>query len=118
MRVGPALILAAALAACTTATPRLAPPAPATLAAVHGLAPHSCNPTTASVLDPLGVPPAAVRSIYYERPPTGSSHGTPAVGYTAWVRLADQPGDLVIRHDDWCGFITSYTVGAVRLGPR
>ena len=36
-RVGPALIPAAALAACTTATPRLSPPAPATLAAVHGL---------------------------------------------------------------------------------
>ena len=45
-------------------------------------------------------------------------HGIVAQGYTAWVRLADQPGDLVIRHDDRCGFITSYTVGAVRLGPR
>jgi hypothetical protein len=96
----------------------LAPPAPATLAAVHGLAPHPCNPTTAGVLDALGVPPAAVRSIYYERPPIGNSHGIVEQGYTAWVRLADQPGDLVIRHDDWCGFVTSYTVGTVRLGTR
>ena len=89
-RVGPALVLAAALAACTTATPRLAPPAPATLAAVHGLAPHTCNPTTASVLDALGVPPAAVRSIYYERPPIGNSHGI--------VERATPPG---------CGWPTS-----------
>ena len=114
--VGLLPILAVALAACTVATPRLAPPTPASLAAVRGLTPHACNATTASVLDALGVPSTAVRSIYYERPDTGSSRGVAARGYEAWVRLADQPGDLVVRHDDGCRFITSYTRGAIRLG--
>ena len=114
--VGLLPILAVALAACTVATPRLAPPTPASLAAVRGLTPHACNATTASVLDALGIPPAALRSIYYERPPSGTTHGTPAQGYNAWVRLAGRPGDLVVRHDDGCRFITSYTRGAIRLG--
>ena len=103
------------LVACTTATPRLAPPAAATLEAVRGLAPHRCDATTASVLDALGVPPAALRSIYYD-PRVSGTERTYLQGYDAWVRLADQPGDLVIRHDQGCRFITSYTSGNVRLG--
>ena len=105
--------LAVVLAACTTATPRLAPPAPATLAAVRGLAPHRCDATTASVLDALGVPPSALRSIYYDPRVSGGERGY-LQGYDVWVRLADQPGDLVIRHDAGCRFITSYTSGTVR----
>ena len=103
------------LAACATATPRLAPPAPATLAAVRGLAPHPCDATTASVLDALGVPPTALRSVYYDPRVSGTEHAY-LQGYDAWVRLADQPGDLVIRHDQDCRFLTSYTSGTVRLG--
>ena len=113
--VGLLPILAVALAACTVATPRLAPPTPATLAAVRGLTPHACNATTASVLDALGVPPAALRSVYDDPRVSGTEHAY-LQGYDAWVRLADQPGDLVIRHDQGCRFITSYTSGTVRLG--
>jgi hypothetical protein len=104
------------LVACTVATPPLAPPAPATLAAVRNLTPHPCDATTASVLDALGVPPAAVRSIYYDRRVSGSERAY-LQGYDAWVRLTDQTGDLVIRHDKGCRFIASLTHGAMRLGP-
>src|SRR5919202_4838506 len=116
-RVGllPAAALAEMLTACAIATPPLAPPAAATLAAVRGTAPHPCNATTASVLDALGVPPAALRSIYYDPRVSGTEHAY-LQGYDAWVRLADQPGDLVIRHDQDCRFLTSYTSGTVRLG--
>ena len=108
--------LAAALAACTTvATPPLSPPMPATLAAVRGLAPHPCAATTASVLDALRVPPAAVRSVYYDRRVTGGDRAH-LQGHDAWVRLADQSGDLVIRHDEGCRFMGSHARGAVRLG--
>src|SRR3954453_2352685 len=116
-RVGqlPVAFLAAILAACTTPTPPLAPSAPATLAAVRGLAPHRCAATTASVLDALGVPPAALRSIYYDPRVSGGERGF-LQGYDAYVRLADQPGDLVIRQDAGCRFLTSYTSGTVQLG--
>ena len=117
-RVGlpPAAFLAGILTACAIATPPLASPAAATLAAVRGTAPHPCNATTASVLGALGVPPDALRSIYYDPRVSGTEHAY-LQGYDAWVRLAGQSGDLVIRHDDGCRFIGSYTTGAVRLGP-
>ena len=67
--------LAAVLVACTTATPRLTSPAPATLAAVRGLVRHPCAATTASVLDALGVPPSALRSIYYDPRVSGGERG-------------------------------------------
>jgi hypothetical protein len=114
--VGPSSALAVVLMACTVETPPLAPPAPATLAAIRDLAPHPCDATTASVLDALGVPPAAVRSIYYDRRVSGSERAH-LQGYDAWVRLADQTGELVIRHDAGCRFTASLTRGAVRLGP-
>src|SRR3954447_26599443 len=89
--VGPLLAaaLAVILAACTTHTPPLAPPAPATLAAVRGLAPHRCSATTASALDALGVPPAALRSIYYDPRVSGGERGF-LQGYDVYVRLVDQ----------------------------
>src|SRR4051812_37304295 len=108
--------LAAVLVACTTATPRLTSPAPATLAAVRGLARHPCAATTASVLDALGVPPSALRSVYYDPRVSGGERGY-LQGYDAWIRLADRSGDLVVRHDAGCRFVTSYTSGTVRLGP-
>ena len=82
---------------------------------VRGLVRHPCAATTASVLDALGVPPSALRSIYYDPRVSGGERGY-LQGYDAWVRLADQPGNLVIRHDVGCRFITSYTSGTVRLG--
>src|SRR5437764_14311532 len=81
--------LAVVLAACTTTTPRLAPPTPATLTAVRGITPHPCNATTASVLDALGIPPTVLRSIYYDRRASGGER-TYLQGYDAYVRLADQ----------------------------
>ncbi len=105
--------LAAVLVACTTATPRLTSPAPATLAAVRGLVRHPCAATTASALDALGVRPSTLRSIYYDPRVSGGERGY-LQGYDVWVRLADQPGDLVIRHDAGCRFITSYASGTVR----
>jgi hypothetical protein len=117
-RVGPpwGVLLAAVLAACATAMPPLAPPTPATLAAVRGLTRHPCAATTASALDALGVPPSALRSVYYDPRVSGGERGY-LQGYDAWVGLADQPGDLVLRHDAGCRFVTSYTSGTVRLGP-
>ncbi len=115
-RVGPLSALAVVLAACTVETPPLAPPAPATLAAIRNLAPHPCDVTTASVLDALGAPPTTVRSIYYDRRVSGSERAY-LQGYDAWVRLTDQTGELVIRHDKRCRFIASLTNGTVRLGP-
>ena len=115
-RAGPPSALAVVLAACTVETPPLAPPVPATLAAVRSLAPHPCDATTASALDALGIPSAAVRSVYYDRRVTGGDRAH-LQGYDAWVRLAGQAGDLVVRHDGGCRFIASHTRGAVRLGP-
>ena len=119
IRVGPprAAFLAVVLAACAAATPPLAPPTPATLAAVRGLTPHPCAATTASVLDALGVPPSALRSVYYDPRISGGERGH-LQGYDAWVSLANQSGYLVVREDAGCRFVTSYASGTVRLGLR
>ena len=116
-RLTAAALGASAVAACTVTVPRLAAPSTATLTAVRSLAPHRCNATTASVLDALAVQPAAVGWVYYDPRVTGGSERTFLQGYDAWVRLAGQGGDLVIRHDTACSFIGSYTTAGLRLGP-
>lgn len=105
----------AALAAAGCATPDLAPPEPATVAAVRALVPHPCNQTTAAALDALGVAPDALREIYYDRRVTGQERGI-LQGYDAWIGLDDRPGELVVRHTPSCRFMTSYTRGGLRLG--
>jgi hypothetical protein len=109
-RGGRSACLALATAACGDPLPPLAPPGPATLAAVRGLAPHPCNATTASVLDARGVGPGTVERIYYDRRVTGNERGI-LQGYDAWIGLRGRPGDLVVRHDPSCGLIASYTRG-------
>lgn len=112
-----ALLLLAAAAGCTPlARPELAEPRPETLAAVRGLVAHPCNRTTAAALDGFGVPPDDLRSIYYDERVTGSGRGT-LQGYDAWVGLRRGPGELVIRHQPTCAFMTSYTQGGLRVGP-
>lgn len=106
--------LAALAAGC--ATPDLAPPQPATVAAVRALVPHPCNGTTAAALDALGVAPDAIREIYYDRRVTGGEHAI-LQGYDAWIGLDDRPGELVVRHTPSCRLITSYTRGGLRLTP-
>lgn len=115
----PALPAAAMLllAGCATLnSPDLAEPRPATLAAVRDLVVHPCNETTAAALDGLGVPPDDLRSIYYDRRVTGSGTGI-LQGYDAWIGLRRGPGELVIRHQPTCSFMTSYTRGGLRVGP-
>ena len=107
--------LALALAGCATLAPEIADPAPATLAAVRGLTVHPCNGTTAAVLDALGVSPEDLRSIYYDRRVTGTESAS-LQGYDAWIGLRRGPGELVVRHNASCGFMTSYTRGGLRLG--
>ena len=106
---------ALALAGCATMRPELSPPTPATLAAVRGLVAHPCNGTTAAALDALGVPPDDLRSLYYDRRVTGTE-GASLQGYDAWIGLRRGPGELVVRHDASCRFMTSYTRGDLRLG--
>lgn len=109
--------LALAVTGCATLeTPRLAEPRPATLAAVRGLAPHPCNETTAAALDGLGVPSDDLRSVYYDRRVTGTCTGV-LQGYDAWIGLKRGPGELVVRHQPTCRFMTSYTRGGLRVGP-
>lgn len=100
------LALMALLAACTTLPEQMQPPKPATLAAVRSLAPHACNETTAMALDGLGVPPDRIKSITYDRRTTGTR--SILTGYDAWVEMQDHNGDMVIRHNRTCKFMTSY----------
>jgi hypothetical protein len=108
------LVAVLAVAGCATMRPELSPPAPATLAAVRALIPHPCNATTAAALDALGVAPGDLRSIYYDRRVTGTESAS-LQGYDAWIGLGRGPGELVVRHNSSCAFMTSYARGGLRL---
>jgi hypothetical protein len=97
----PAVTTAAVLllAACGGPALTLAAPRPETLAAVADRAPHPCNATTAAALDAIGVTPADVTRIVYDRRTSGSDREH-TLGFDAYVRTAG--GGLVIRHEPDC----------------
>jgi hypothetical protein len=99
------LALGTLMAACSMAPKAPAPATPATLAAVHSLAPHTCNAQTAAVLDELGVPPDQIRSITYDQRTVGKKSSY-LQGYDVWVQTSDGSGDVLIRQDRWCRFFT------------
>lgn len=100
----PAKLLAATsallAAGCAGQPLTLAAPRPATVAAVETLAPHPCNATTAAALDALGVDPAQVTRIIYDRRTSGGEHSH-LLGFDAYITRAGAPG-LVVRLEPDC----------------
>jgi hypothetical protein len=102
------LALSLLLAACSSVPGKVEQPTSVTLAAVQKLAPHKCSATTAATLDELGVPADQIQSITYDRRTTGTRSNLQ--GYDVWVRVNDQPGDMVLRQNRSCQFFAGHNV--------
>ncbi|MGQ9368278.1 hypothetical protein [Azospirillum sp. ST 5-10] len=93
--------------------PARATPDPGATAALNRLAPHRCTGTTASTLAGARIPTARVQSINYVAHLDGYSERV--LGYSAWVRLTDQPGFVVVSLDANCAPRQIYTRGGAHV---
>jgi hypothetical protein len=107
------LALSLLLAACSSVPGKVEQPTSVTLAAVQKLAPHKCSATTAATLDELGVPADQIQSITYDRRTTGTRSNLQ--GYDVWVRVNDQPGDMVLRQNRSCQFFAGHNVASRKV---
>jgi hypothetical protein len=107
------LALSLLLAACSSVPGKVEQPTSVTLAAVQKLAPHKCSATTAATLDELGVPADQIQSITYDRRTTGTRSNLQ--GYDVWVRVNDQPGDMVLRQNRSCELFASHNAASRRV---
>ena len=107
------LALSLLLAACSSVPGKVEQPTSVTLAAVQKLAPHKCSATTAAALDELGVPADQIQSITYDRRTTGTRSNLQ--GYDVWVRVNDQPGDMVLRQNRSCELFASHNAASRRV---
>lgn len=107
------LALSLLMAACSSVPGKVEQPTSVTLAAVQKLAPHKCSASTAAVLDELGVPADQIQSITYDRRTTGTRSNLQ--GYDAWVRVSDQPGDMVLRQNRSCELFASHNAASHKV---
>jgi hypothetical protein len=113
----PALALSLALSACGGFEVLPPPPFAAHRAEFGDLVhTHGCAPAAVAVLSGYGLSPDLVRSVSFDVDRRSSQDGGSVVtGHRAWVRLADQPGHLVVRFDRFCRFEDAYTEGGARI---
>jgi len=96
-----AVALSALLVAGCTRLETATAPHPEMLARLQSLAPHACNPQTASALQERGIVAARVQRAYHW---PNTVHGYPVyvIGYTTKVSVAGESADLIVNHDDAC----------------
>ena len=70
---------------------------PAYRARIDQLAQHWCNARVAGAVEGAGVPADAITQLYYTK--ELDSTNDRIIRYTAWMRLRDQPGYLVVDAD-------------------
>ena len=94
----PLLLGAALLTACAGLNaPQQAATDPAYEARLDQLANHRCNDRTAGALQGAGIPASSVTELYYTEVLDDSNDRISR--YIAWMRLAGQPGQLVVEND-------------------
>jgi len=94
----PLLLGAALLTACAGLNaPQQAATDPAYEARLDQLANHRCNDRTAGALQEAGIPASSVTELYYTEVLDDSNDRISR--YIAWMRLAGQPGQLVVEND-------------------
>ena len=102
----PALLAAVLLSACARHPPRFEAPSQVTVSTLNRVNSHPCTATVASALDAYRVPSASIRDLFYSQRLSGQGR---FIGYTAWMRLTDQPGSVVMDVDGSCRFEQAYT---------
>lgn len=105
---------AAVLAGCAGVSPAPRGAAePGAVAALDRFGPGPCNPSVAAALAGAGIPVSQVRGLTY-----GLYRGTRhdrITGYDAWVKLAGQPGAVVVGMDATCHVRQVYAREGARL---
>ena len=98
MKAAPLLLGAAMLTACAglnllqqTATN------PAYEARLNQFTNHRCNDRTAGALEGAGIPANSITELFYTE--VMDSTNDRIARYIAWMRLAGQPGQLVVEND-------------------
>jgi hypothetical protein len=109
MKAAPVLVGAAMLTACAGLNPpQQAATDPAYEAHLNQFTRHHCNDHTAGALQGAGIPANSVTELYY--PEVLDSTNDRISRYIAWMRLAGQPGQLVVENDGMtCRAIQIYT---------
>ena len=105
------LIAAGTLSACAGfEAPRQEATNPAYEARLAQLAQHQCNSRVAGAVEGAGVRPEEITELFYTREMDGTNDRI--VRYTAWMRLAGQPGHLIVDADALtCRAMQVYTRG-------
>ncbi|WP_158044202.1 hypothetical protein [Skermanella pratensis] len=113
----PAMLLIAAgtLSACAGLdAPQQEATNPAYEARIAQLAGHPCNSHVAGAVEGAGVGPDEITELFYTRELDGTNDRV--VRYTAWMRLAGQPGHLVVDADALtCRAMQIYTRGGAEV---
>ena len=108
-KAAPLLMGAAMLMACAGLNPpQQAATDPAYEARLNQFTNHRCNNRTAGALQGAGVPANSVTELYYTE--VLDSTNDRIARYIAWMRVAGQPGQLVVENDGMtCRAIQIYT---------
>jgi hypothetical protein len=89
---------AAMLTACAGLTPpQQAATDPAYAARLNQFTNHPCNDHTAGALQGAGIPANSITELYYTEVMDNTDDRI--MRYIAWMRLAGQPGQLVVEED-------------------
>jgi hypothetical protein len=108
-KAAPLLLGAALLTACAGLNPpQQAATDPAYEARLNQFTNHRCNDRTAGALQGAGIPANSITQLYYTEIKDSSNDRIQR--YIAWMRLAGQPGQLVVENDAMtCRAIQIYT---------
>ena len=97
-KAAPLLMGAAMLTACAGLNPpQQAATDPAYEARLNQFTNHRCNNRTAGALQGAGIPANSITELYYTE--VMDSTNDRIARYIAWMRLAGQPGQLVVEND-------------------
>ena len=97
-KAAPLLLGAAMLTACAGLNPpQQAATDPAYEARLNQLTRHHCNGHTAGAVQGAGIPANSITELYYTEVMDNTDDRIER--YIAWMRLAGQPGQLVVEND-------------------
>jgi hypothetical protein len=97
-KAAPLLLGAAMLTACAGLNPpQQTATNPAYEARLNQFTNHRCNDRTAGALEGAGIPANSITELYYTE--VRDSTNDRIARYIAWIRLAGQPGQLVVEND-------------------
>ncbi len=113
MRALMSLPLVAVLGACAQVPTR--PADPATVAALERATSHPCVEAAARGLAAAQVPVGQVGQVFFTEQVSQMEDNDVIVGYLGWIRVAGQPGYLIVDTDQFCRVEQVYTRDGMRL---